>query len=131
MRKSANDYWVIGNSIDGVCCHPHRQRMTEPELAAYLETQFLIDFNASRGEFDFTIYLDQQGFRVRQLYGYYLQGGKRNVVARVDYMTADSIGQMVRHGRTFLYYGRSNLRYNRPALRITLPQVNHHDPVSH
>ena len=121
MRKHYNYYWLIGNSIDGVCCHPHRQRMTEPELIAYLETQFLIDFNASRGEFDFTIYLDRKGFRVRQLYGYYLQGQKRDVVAQVDYMTADSIGQVIRRGRTFRCYGRSNVRHNRPVLRITLP----------
>lgn len=91
-------YWVIGNSIDGVCCHPQRQRMTEPELIAYLETQFLIDFNASRGEFDFTIYLDRQGFRLHQRYGYYLEGPRRSVVARVDYMTSlrwDSAHQIV------------------------------------
>lgn len=114
-------YWLIGNSIDGVCCHPHRQRMTEPELIAYLETQFLIDFNASRGEFDFTIYLDRKGFRLRQLYGYYLQGPKRDLMAQVDYMTADSIGQVVRCGRTFRYFDRSKVRHSRPVLCITLP----------
>jgi hypothetical protein len=94
--------------------------MTEPELIAYLETQFLKDFNASRGEFDFTIYLDRQGFRVRQLYGYYLQGPKRDVIAQADYMTADSIGQVVRRGRTFRYYGRSAVRHSRPILCIKL-----------
>jgi hypothetical protein len=114
-------YWLIGNSIDGVCCHPHRQRITEQELIAYLESNFLIDFNASRGEFDFTIHLDQPTFRVRQLYGYYLQGPRNSAVARADYMTADSIARVVRRGRTFLYYGRPSLRHNRPMLRIKLP----------
>ena len=114
-------YWLIGNSIDGVCCHPHQQRMTEPELIAYLETQFPIDFNASRGEFDFTIYRDRQGFRVRRLYGYYLQGPKRDMIAQADYMTVDKITKRVRRGRTFRYYGRSNARQSRCVLHISLP----------
>jgi exoribonuclease II len=120
MRKLVNHYWLIGNTIDGLCCHPYQQKMTEKELMDYLETTFLTDFNASRGEFDFTIYLDRQGFRVRQLYGYYQQGPKKSVVAQADYMTADSIAKVVRLGRTFHYYSSPNCQRNRPVLCITL-----------
>ncbi len=119
--KSDNWYWLIGNSIDGVCCHPHRKKTSEQELMAYLETAFLEDFNASRGEFDFTIYLDRQGFRLRQRYGYYLDGPKRNIIAQADYMTADAIHRVRRRGRTFWYYGHPTERLGRPVLRIALP----------
>jgi hypothetical protein len=120
-RCARGCYWLIGNTIDGVCCHPRRQRMTERDLIAYLSTQFLIDFNASRGEFDFTIYLDRPGFRVRQLYGYYLQGPKKDVLASVDYMTADSITRVVRRDKTFRFYRRPGLSHGRPVGCITLP----------
>jgi hypothetical protein len=119
--RTSRLYWLIGNSIDGVCCHPRRLKMSEQELITYLETQFLIDFNASRGEFDFSIYCHQQGFRVRQLYGYYLQGQRKNLVAQVDYMTADSIDRVVRCGRSFQYYGPSSLKTSRCVFRFTLP----------
>lgn len=114
-------YWLIGNSIDGVCCHPRRLKMSERELMTYLNRKFLMDFNASRGEFDFSIYCDQQGFRVRQLYGYYLRGPRKNLIAQVDYMTADSIDQVVRRGRTFHYYAPPNLRHKKHLFRIMLP----------
>ena len=121
--KSDNWYWLIGNSIDGVCCHPRRKKTSERELMAYLETSFLEDFNASRGEFDFTIYLHEKGFRVRQLYGYYLEGTRKNVVAQVDYMTADAIHRVLRRGRTFCYYNHHPGRPDHHVLRIVLPST--------
>jgi hypothetical protein len=116
-------YWLVGNSIDGVCCFPRKKHVRDRELINYLETDFLIDFNASRGEFDVTIYLDAQGFRLRQRYGYYLEGPRRNVIAQVDYMTADAIHRMRRCGRTFWYYGRPTAGRKDQVLRIALPKV--------
>ena len=114
-------YWLIGNAIDGICCHPHRQKVQEAELLAYLESQFVADFNASRGEFDFTIYRATPRFRLRRLYGYYLQGPKRDMIARVSYMTADSLGSAVRRGRTFAFFGPPGIGRNRALLRFRLP----------
>jgi hypothetical protein len=94
--------------------------MSEGELVVYLSAQFLIDFNASRGEFDFTIYRDRQAFRLRRLYGYYLKGPKRHVVASIDYMMADSIDEVVHHGRSFDYYNSAHSAHRHHVCRIAL-----------